>query len=146
MMFPRSEVRFTRGSGGRTPTRSHDDDAGYDLYVSEETIIHPGAFIDIPTGISIQLPPGAWAMLTGRSSTLRQRGLLVNQGIIDTGYRGELFAGVWNLTADSVVAQPGERLAQLIIMTNTTIDTYMSEYTTLDHSERGISGFGSSGR
>lgn len=85
-------------------------------------------------------------MLTGRSSTLRQRGLLVNQGIIDTGYRGELFAGVWNLTSDSVVAQPGERLAQLIIMTNTTIDTYMSEYTTLDHSERGISGFGSSGR
>lgn len=145
-MFPRSEIRYVKlHPHALMPTRTHDDDAGYDLYVSELVVIGPGEFLDIPTGIAMQLPAGAWGMLTGRSSTLRKRGLLVNQGIIDTGYRGELFAGVWNLTLGQAVVQRGERLAQIIVMPNATIDTYVVEVNMLAESSRGIQGFGSSG-
>lgn len=128
------------------PTRAHADDAGLDLYVSESRTIGPGEFVDLPTAIAVQLPPGTWGLLTGRSSTLRKRGLLVNQGIIDPGYRGELFAGVWNLGAQPVTVEPGERLAQLIVMPNITEATRVVSAELLDEHERGIRGFGSSGR
>lgn len=128
------------------PTRAHEDDAGYDLYASEARNIAPGEFADIPTGIAVQLPLGTWGLLTGRSSTLRKRGLLVNQGIIDHGYRGELFAGVQNLSGQPVQVLPGERLAQLIIMPNLTEMTEMLEVQQLADHERGTNGFGSSGR
>lgn len=131
------------------PTRAHEDDAGFDLYVSKDITVYPNEFVDIPTNIRMIFPRGHWGMLTGRSSTLRKRGLLVNQGIIDTGYRGELYAGVWNLTGDPVAVHEGERLSQLIIMENPTERTKLMQapaslFDTLEHA-RGTSGFGSSG-
>ena len=63
--------------------RVHQGDAGLDLYCTTEAIVvPPGGFVDIPLGVSVEIPEGYWAMLTGRSSTLRKRGLLVNQGVI----------------------------------------------------------------
>lgn len=146
-LFPKAEIKFqilaTLGTG-RMPTRAHADDAGYDLYTSEPTVIPPGAFVDVPTAVALQLPDGAWGFLTGRSSTLRKRGLLVHTGIIDTGYRGELFAGAWNLTEEPVTIEEGERIAQIIILTNATMETIMVQGM-LDRHERGVAGFGSSG-
>lgn len=132
----------------RIPTRAYPDDAGYDLYVSETTTIPPGAFVDIPTGVAVQLPEWAWGMLTGRSSTLRKRGLLVNTGIIDAGYRGELYAGAFNLTQQEVVVEAGDRIAQLIILENSTAVTEMPLIPDeqLDPHDRGTNGFGSSGQ
>jgi dUTP pyrophosphatase len=129
------------------PTRAYRDDAGYDLYVSETTEVPSGAFVDIPTGVAMQLPSWSWGMLTGRSSTLRKRGLLVNTGIIDAGYRGELYAGVFNLTDQTVVVEAGERIAQIIILDNATARTVVMESAgELDPHERGSNGFGSSGK
>jgi len=130
----------------RTPTRAHADDAGFDLYTSETVVIPPRQFVDVPTGIALQLPPNHWGFLTGRSSTLRKRGLLVHTGIIDTGYRGELFAGAWNLTDGDVIIEEGERLAQIIIMPNESAKMIMILATTLGDHERGVAGFGSSGK
>lgn len=59
-------------------------------------------------------------MLTGRSSTMRRRGLLMVQGVIDVGYRGELFAGVFNVSGGDVAVGVGERLSQLIVLPNLT--------------------------
>lgn len=132
-------------SGARLPTRGHADDAGLDLYVSEDVSIPPGAFRDVPCGVHAQLPPWSWGMITGRSSTLRRRGLMVSQGVIDAGYRGELFAGVFNLGEDTVEVREGERLAQLIILENSTARVRPEESTTLDSGSRGSNGFGSTG-
>lgn len=127
------------------PTRAYSDDAGLDLYVSEFSVIPPHGFVDIPSGIAVEIPTEYWGLLTGRSSTLRKRGLLVNQGVIDPGYRGELFAGVWNLTDFEVTIEQGERLAQLILMPNITPQFELEQVEKLDLHERGTSGFGSSG-
>lgn len=129
----------------KRPTRAHPDDAGWDLYVSHTVVVPPHGFMDVPSGVSVQLPNGYWGMLTGRSSTIRKRGLLVVQGIIDTGYTGELFSAVWNLTNKPVTLTQGERVAQLIILPNSTARTVMTEVETLEQTNRGTHGFGSSG-
>ena len=129
----------------RMPTRAHDNDAGYDLYVAERTIVSAHSFEDVPSGVHVQLPEGSWGLLTGRSSSVRNRGLLVIQGVIDEGYRGELFSAVWNLTDHDVILEAGERVAQLILMPNITVTTELVEVQELDASVRGSNGFGSSG-
>jgi dUTP pyrophosphatase len=131
-------------TGAREPTRAHPDDAGFDLYVAQNVYVQPGEFVDVRSGVAVQLPPGYWGMLTGRSSTLRKRGLLVNPGIIDNGYRGELFAGVWNLGQTTVRVHEGERLAQLIPIMGTD-EWAMQRVDQLDQAERGTQGFGSTG-
>lgn len=123
---------------------AYPGDAGIDLQCAQSVKIEPGGFADIPTGVSVQLPDGYWAMLTGRSSTLRKRGLLVSQGIIDQGYRGPLFAGVWNLTEEPVYVDKGDRIAQLILLPLFSGEIVVVDQ--LDPTERGTNGFGSSGR
>ena len=68
------------------------DDAGFDLRYSgeEEIAIRAGNVADVPSSIAIQWPPGVWGLLIGRSSTFRQRGLLVNPAVIDPGFRGAI--------------------------------------------------------
>ncbi len=128
------------------PTKAYSDDAGYDLYVSAKTTIMPGQFVDVPCAVAIEMPSNTWALLTGRSSTLRKHGLMVNQGIIDPGYRGELYAGVFNLGAEPITVNRGDRLAQLILMPNHALNTTLIEVEELAPHQRGHAGFGSSGR
>ena len=128
------------------PTKAYSDDAGFDLYVSEATVIEPGQFVDVPCAVAVELPSDTWALLTGRSSTLRKHNLMVNQGVIDPGYRGELFAGVWNLGSEAVTVEVGDRLAQLILMPNHALHARLVAVNELAPHQRGQSGFGSSGR
>lgn len=130
---------------GEEPRRGYADDAGLDLVVSEDRWVLPREFVDIPCGIRVQLPEWSWGMITGRSSTLRKRGLMVNQGVIDAGFRGPLFAGVWNLTDDPVQVLKGERIAQLLIMYNGTRLVKVQQVDRLEAGSRGEAGFGSTG-
>lgn len=130
----------------KMPIRSHPDDAGWDLYVSADTTVPAHSFADVPSGVRMQLPNGYWGMLTGRSSTIRKRGLLVVQGIIDTGYTGELFSAVWNLTSKPVLLEQGERVAQLILLPNSTSKSLLVQADSLGKTTRGEHGFGSSGK
>lgn len=138
-------MRVQLDDGASMPSRGYSGDAGFDLYVQEDTLVEPGEFADIPCGCAVQLPDHLWAMITGRSSTLRTHKLLVATGIIDTGYRGPLFAGVQNLGPDVFEAKQGMRLAQLIPFHNEAETLRLVESATLDPSERGHAGFGSSG-
>ena len=126
------------------PYKAHVDDAGYDLTTTKEVIIPPGQFRDIPTNVWVALPPGWWGLVTGRSSALRRLHLLVHSGVIDTGYRGELFAGAFNLSGNPVTIHPGSRVAQFIPipqpqMRQVWVDGPPPEGT------RGAAGFGSTG-
>lgn len=127
------------------PSRTFVGDAGFDLYVARDTRVPVDGFVDVDLGISVEMPPGTWAMLTGRSSTIRRRRLLVTQGIIDNGYRGPLYAGVQNFNEHCVDLERGERIAQLIPFqaTATTITPY--RVAQLSDTDRGTSGFGSTG-
>ncbi len=130
---------------GLAPTKAYADDAGFDLYCDAELVIQPHTFVDVPLGVAIKVPEGTWGLLTARSSTLRKHGLMVAQGVIDCGYTGPLFAGVWNMTAEPVKIEPGMRLVQYILMTNASLDVDAQEVDELPKTDRGASGFGSSG-
>lgn len=128
------------------PSSAHPgEDAGLDLYVSETTVVEPGVFTAVPSGFSVELPEWAWGLVTGRSSTLH-RGLFVKDAVIDSGYRGELFANCWNLSDQPIKVAAGERVAQLVIMPNLTKDLAPMQVPALARSDRGERGFGSSGR
>ena len=135
------ELKYT----GTAPTRAYDDDAGLDLYVNGDYTVEPGQYIDIDLNIKIKTPPGYWVLLTGRSSSMRNRRLLVAQGVIDPGYTGPLYAGVTNMGTEPVEVKHGERIAQLIAFRNETENLRLSYVDELPQTERGDRGFGSSG-
>lgn len=136
------KVEFTNVAG-YAPTQGHKGDSGWDLYVNEDITIQPGEFCDIHTGISIKMQEGIWAMITGRSSTGRKHQLRVEQGIIDNGYTGELFIGVWNFGSKPKFVAKGTRLAQVIFFP--VVEAAWIQVEKLGKTKRGASGFGSTG-
>lgn len=128
---------------GHAPSKMHEGDAGYDLYVSEDVELAPQSFTDVHTGIAIKLPDGYFARITGRSSTVRTKRLQVQEGIIDNGYTGELFIGVWNLNGHRIKIKRGERVAQMIVQA--IVPVYFRLTDELPDTPRGKNGFGSTG-
>lgn len=121
----------------------YSGDAGYDLKVSQHVTIEPHEFVDVPTGLQIALPEGYWGMITGRSSTIRKYGLHVPTGVIDNGWRGDLFVGAYNLGPDTVRLYAGDRIGQLILFP--LVHTHFVVVDSLPPSDRGTNGFGSTG-
>lgn len=138
-------VFFVVEEGAKLPTRSYEGDAGFDLYTAGDWLIQPGDNLDIPCGVSCQLPEGVWAMITGRSSTVRKLRLQVQSGVIDQGYRGPLYANVQNLGSEVVELKAEQRIAQLIPFPLVSATLHPVPVDVLAESDRGIAGFGSSG-
>jgi len=126
----------------KVPSRSYDGDCGYDLYVSSLHICDPLTHTNIAHNIKIQLPPDTWGWLTARSSTLRDKGLIVQGGVIDGSFRGEVLTQVFNPTADEIMVEEGDRISQLILMP--LITPAVVAVDELDQTDRGGRGFGSS--
>lgn len=125
----------------RLPGYGYPGDAGMDLAIVGDHTINPGESRDLPTGVAVEMPEGHWGRITGRSSTLRKKGLFINEGVIDAGYRGELLVYVTNRNGLPVQVSAGDRLAQLIVspVVQATPEWAMS----LSSTARGSNGFGS---
>ena len=139
-------ARWQQMPAGTAPRIGKPGDAGLDLtYCGDETMeIAPGEMANVPAGIGVQFPAGYWCMLVGRSSTF-QRQMFVAPSIIDAGYRGPLFACVWNFSQETQQILPGERVAQIVPF-ELVADRFTWKEQELAGSERGASGFGSTGR
>lgn len=139
-------VDFVLDEGAHRPVKQHMGDAGWDLYTSETCTIAPGETRDVHTGVRMRMPPCLFARITGRSSSLRKHSILVNEGIIDNGYTGELFVCAHNLGNEPVTIEKGMRIAQVLF--HVIEDVRWSEVEELQPSadKRGSAGFGSTGR
>lgn len=143
---PASRALYTRlDPGAILPSRAYSGDAGFDLYTQEETLVPAGQFVDVPVGCAVQFPDDVWGLIIGRSSTVRKLDLMVVPGVIDTGYRGPLFAGTRSLRDDDYIVKKGERIAQLIPFPNLAQGMHATPVDVLASSDRGEAGFGSSG-
>ena len=107
--------------------------------------IKPGERFLLPTGIRLEIPEGYWASIEARSSTSKQS-LIVPKGVIDEGYRGELFAQIINVGHADVTIEDGDRLIQIIMHKRHIKDFDIIEVDELSESQRGETGFGSTGK
>ena len=123
-------------------TRAHPDDAGLDLYGLEDVFLEAGQGKVAKTGIAMALPSGHVGMIADRSS-LAKKGIKTAGGIIDAGYRGEIQVVLWNISPLPIQLKRGERIAQLLILPIAT--PAVLEVTSLDETQRGLGGFGSTG-
>lgn len=133
---------------GRTPERAYSGDAGFDLFAylpRGPMVIPPGNRSLVPTGISVQFPDELYGVIMGRSGLIRQRGLVGVFTPIDTGFRGELFAMVFNFSTGSQTIEDGDKVAQLVLHRNEALGVEAVRVEALDPSDRGTNGFGSTG-
>jgi dUTP pyrophosphatase len=129
------------------PACAHEGDAGYDLYAREDAVLAPrGGRALVPTGIAIALPPGYAGFVQPRSGLAIRHGVtcLNTPGLIDAGYRDEVRVVLVNLDPDTAFAVTrGDRIAQLVVQKVESVA--WDVVPTLDESERGTGGFGSTG-
>jgi dUTP pyrophosphatase len=137
---------LTMKAVGNIQKPAKDGDVGFNLPASESVDINPFSFAKVPTGIRVELPKGCWAAIAPRSSTNIGGSLLALYGVVDNGYRGELFVFVHNLSPTVVHVEEGQSLAQLIVMPMVVPEVTLVTEAELSSSERGTSGFGSSGK
>jgi dUTP pyrophosphatase len=129
------------------PTYAHgpQEDAGLDLHALEEATLEPGIPALVPTGLSIELPPGYEAQIRPRSGLALKHAITLpnSPATVDPGYRGEIRVILLNLGREPYRIHAGDRIAQMVIARYEAIEW---EETELTASQRGTGGFGSSGR
>lgn len=97
------------------PTHGHPGDAGMDFYAVETVVFEPGKQNRMPTGISVEIPEGYVGLIWDKSSISFNKGLKIMGGVIDAGYRGEIFMSLLNTSTEEVVLEKGHKVAQMII-------------------------------
>lgn len=121
--------------------------AGADLAacLDEDLVLGSGSYAKVPTGLSIQLPQGYEAQVRPRSGLAAKHGLTVlnSPGTIDADYRGEVCVLLINHGRQEVRLHHGDRIAQMVIARCE--QATFSESISLDATERGSGGFGSTG-
>ena len=133
----------------KVPVRATEGSAGLDLCacIPEPITLNSGDTAVIPTGIAIALPSaefGAFVFPRSGIAVKHGIGLLNSVGVIDSDYRGEVMVGVINQFRESYTIQPGERIAQMVIMPVSVMPVV--EVDELDDTQRGAGGFGSTGK
>lgn len=130
------------------PTRGTKEAAGIDLYacIDEPIVIPTGGYSTIPTGIACDFPDGYYGQIAVRSSIgfKKHLGLMNQIGVIDNDYNGEITVGLRNFGSLPQTIEPGDRIAQMVLLPYLICD--IVETDTLEETERGEGGFGSTGR
>ena len=143
------KVNFKKlDKNAHAPTYGSLSAAGADIYAltnGETVSIAPDETVMIHTGFAVEIPEGYAGLIYARSGIATKRGLApANKvGVIDSDYRGEIQIGLHNLSAEPYTVQPGERIAQMIIMPY--FAPVIEEVTSLTETDRGAGGFGSTG-
>lgn len=138
-------LKFTRLDENATaPTKANTSDAGWDLYSLEDVEIPPTSRSLIKTGISLQIPKGFVGLIWPRSGLAVKSGIDVFAGVVDSGYRGDVGVCLYNSSTEVVKVSKGDRIAQILFQPVPYFQ--LTEADELSSSERGESGFGSSGK
>lgn len=141
--------RLAHGRGLELPRAASEGSAGVDLRAAIEEgdglVLAPGERAAIPTGLALEIPVGWEGQVRPRSGLAARHGLaLVNApGTIDSDYRGEVSVLVINLGQEAVSLHRGQRIAQLVIAPCSCVN--LVEVDSLEPSDRGSGGFGSTG-
>lgn len=129
--------------GAIMPTRAHETDAGLDLYSPVRQVIRSNDWESINTGVHVAIPEGYVGMITSKSGLMAKEGI-TSRGTIDSGYVGSIRAVLFNHSKKDYIVQKGQKITQLVIMPIITPELEVVE--DLESTERGVGGFGSTGK
>lgn len=125
------------------PEKMSRDAAGYDLRTVEDSVVKSGESALIPTGIALRYPPGCYGRIAARSGLAVKYNLMVNAGVCDGDYTGEIKVLLCNAGPTDFVLKSGDRVAQLIVERYASPRVFQVDM--LSATERGAEGFGSTG-
>lgn len=136
-------VKFKKLSEDAIPfAYFHEYDACMDMFANIDIVVEPESTVIIPTGISVEIPPGYEGLVRGRSG-LASKGVQVHVGTIDENYRGDVGVILTNSSMYNFHVTKGARIAQFTVKPVVRIE--LVEADTLTDTERGENGYGSSG-
>ena len=151
-------MKIKMDEGAILPTRAHATDAGLDLYSRDDKTLyamkcdgvgsnlafylHGGECFD--TGVHIELPPGYYGKIESKSGLNVKHNVVSCGGVIDEGYTGSIVVKLYNFGDTIYQVHRGDKIAQLVIMPYAAPDLEVVD--SLEETERGESGFGSTGR
>ena len=141
------EIRIVNKSNNPVPNYGTEAAAGVDLraFIDQDILIKPMQRILIKTGLFMEIPVGYEAQVRPRSGLAIKKGITVlnSPGTIDADYRGEIMVILINLSNEDFVVKSGDRIAQMVIASHEQADWKLVE--SLDETQRGAGGFGSTG-
>lgn len=140
-------VKVINRSANALPSYSTPLSAGMDVRanISEPIVLGSLERALVPTGLYLEIPAGYEVQVRPRSGLAAKHGITVlnSPGTIDADYRGEVKVILVNLSKESFTIEPGERIAQIVLAKHEVIQ--WEEVSSLEDSERGAGGFGSTG-
>jgi len=144
-------TKFINNSNNEDPTYAKEGDSGFDLraFIDEPVTLKPLDRKLIPTGLKFELSPNTELQVRPRSGMALKHGISVlnTPGTVDEGYRGDVGIIAVNLSNEEYTIQPGERIAQAVIMNVVGHRlSNLEKVENLTETERGDTGYGSSGK
>lgn len=136
-------MKIVLDNGAKMPARAHDTDAGYDLYARETKTVPARGSACFDIGVHIEIPRGYVGFLKSKSG-LNVRHGITSEGVIDAGYTGSIVVKLYNNTDTEYTVNQGDKISQIVILPIYTPELELAE--TLENTDRGENGFGSSGK
>ena len=125
------------------PTKAHFDDAGFDLYSPLSVVIPKRGYKVIDTGVHIQIPSGMVGFLKSKSG-LNVNHSILSEGVIDSGYTGSIIVKLYNHSDTDYTVEKGNKITQIVFLPIPSIT--LKQVESIEDSDRGDNGFGSSGK
>ena len=137
------QIFFTKLTDTAIPFKySRDGDACLDIYSDVYTILRPYETLIVPSNIAVQMPKGFHGIVAGRSG-LASKGIFAHLGTVDNNYRGSVGVVLYNSTNEEFYVKQGDRIGQFCVVPSFMME--MVSVSSLDSTDRGAEGFGSSG-
>ena len=136
-------MKIMLDEGAIMPTRAHEHDAGLDLYAREDVVLRPRDSVILDTGVHIELPPNTVGFLKSKSGLYVAHGI-TSEGVIDEGYTGSIVVKLQSNSEHFYKIKRGDKISQLVILP--ILKPTLEVVDSLEPTERGENGFGSSGR
>lgn len=137
------EIKVVLDEGAVIPTKAHEADAGFDLYSKEDFMLFEHDSHAFNTGVHIAIPEGYVGFIKSKSG-LNVKCSIQAEGVIDSGYTGSIIVKMYNNGDTPHFFNKGDKLTQLVILPIPQVS--LCQVDSLEETERGDNGFGSSGK
>lgn len=124
------------------PDRAHPDDAGLDLRAMKEGYVFAGEHAVFDTGVHVEIPKGFVGLITSKSGLMAKG--ITSRGTIDSGYTGSIKAVLFNHGEEGYLVHKGDKITQLVVLP--CLIENIEIVSSLEETDRGDNGFGSTGR